>query len=108
MDKTEGNLINIGDTDYLEELPETMVEERQKAYAVILKEVKCTPLPVRPIPSKANKTAASALQRESLITDADHAMVAAAATEIAASTAAMAVDPVDGELVIDFTALTVT
>jgi hypothetical protein len=107
VDKTEGNLINIGDADYLHELPETMVEERQKAYTIISNEVSCLPLPVLPVPSKSNKTAASALVRESLVNDADHAMVAAAAEEIAAAAAAMAVNPVDAELVIDFKALTV-
>ena len=43
--QTESDLINIGDSDYLQDLPQTMIAEREKAYTVILKEISCPQTP---------------------------------------------------------------
>jgi len=104
--QTESDLINIGDSDYMQDLPPTMIAEREKAYAVILKEVSCPPIPTLPTPSALNKTVVAAM-REPLVADGDHAMVAAAAAEIAMAAGEMVVTPVDAELVIDLKALTI-
>ena len=53
-----------------------------------------------------NKTVVAAM-REPLVADGDHAMVAAAAAEIAMAAGEMVVTPVDAELVIDLKALTI-
>ena len=106
VSQTESDLINIGDSEYMQDLPQTMISEREKAYTVILKEVSCPPTSALPTPSSLNKTVVAAM-REPLVAEADHAMVAAAVAEISAAAGEMAVTPGEAELVIDLKALTI-
>lgn len=102
--KTEVNLITIGDP-YIEELPAHIVSERQKEYAVFVREAGGPPTEqVLPLPSAQNKKAAAVLSAAP-VSEADHAMVAQACAELAAAYTEMDVEPVEADLVIDFASL---
>lgn len=103
--RTEANLITIGDSEMVEELPATIVSERQKAYAVYVREAAGPPTGmVLPLPSAQNKQAVPVLSAPP-VSEADHAMVAKACAELAAAYSEMEVEPVEADIVIDFSSL---
>lgn len=102
--KTENGLITIGDAGFTEELSPSTVADLQRKYGEIVRHAACTGLDPLPQSSPMN-TDAGVVLMGSAVSDADRAMVMDVADQVATAVRSMRVNPVDGPVVIDFSAL---